>query len=156
MDANTWIDLDNGGLLDAAFDLPCEFATPDVVVDGELGDELAGEIRQRGVRVLTTDEDQQLEWADLRSRYRRPGDADLYGLLHARLLETRLVTGDRHLREAAEKEGVEVSGVLWLLEEMVAAGVVDSHDAARGLQAMLDCGARLPGDECETRLREWV
>jgi len=156
MDANIWIDLDNGGLLEAALDLPCELATPDVVVDAELGDELGGEIRQRGVRVLTTDEDQQREWQILRSKYAGAGDADLCGLLHARLLDTRLVTGDRHLREAAEQEGVAVSGVLWLLDEMVAAGVVNSHDAAHGLQAMLDCGARLPDDECAERLLRWL
>lgn len=156
MDANIWIDLDNGGLLDAAFDLPYNLATPDVVVDQELGDELGEGVCKRGVHVLATDENQQREWEELRSRYERPGDTDLYALLHARLMGTRLVTGDRHLREAAATEGVDVSGVLWLLDEMVARDVVDGHDAACGLQAMLDRGARLPDGECERRLLQWT
>ena len=125
-------------------------------MDEELGDELRQEVCKRGVHILTTDEDQQREWEELRSNYGRPGDADLYGLLHARLLETRLVTGDRHLREAAEKEGVEVSGVLWLLDEMVAVSVIGEQDVARGLQAMINCGARLPHDECQKRLLRWM
>jgi len=142
-------------LLDIALSFPHEWATPDVVVEEELG-ELGDAILARGVTALRADEQLQQEWEELRSAYRLPSDADLYGLVHARHLGTRLVTGDRDLRESAEAEGVEVSGVLWLLDELVDTELVTGPNAARGLQAMLDQHARLPRDECERRLRKWV
>ena len=49
-----------------------------------------------------------------------------------------------------------MSGVLWLLDEMVAFSAVGKQDAARALQAMLHYGARLPHDECEKRLLRWL
>ncbi len=132
-----------------------EWATPDVVIEEELGS-LGVLIRARGVVALVADEELQMRWEELRMAYQLPSDADLYGLLHARRLGAWLVTGDRDLRRAAETEGVRVSGLLWLLDEIVASSLLAGPDAARALRAMLDQNARLPQAECEQRLRLWV
>jgi len=65
------------------------------------------------------------------------------------------VTGDNSLRKAAEAEGVTVRGVLWVLDELVAAAAVTPARAAEGLRTMLAQGARLPSDECRRRLGAW-
>lgn len=66
-----------------------------------------------------------------------------------------LLTGDGRLRRQAEKDGVEVYGALWLLDQMVQHMVVTPGRARRGLQAMLERGARLPETECRFRLLAW-
>ena len=65
------------------------------------------------------------------------------------LLGASLLTGDRHLRAAAEQEGVPVHGTLWLLDEMVRLAVVSPRLAAQALERMLERGSRLPLDECQ-------
>lgn len=153
-DANIWIQLEDGGLLEEAFGLGYRLAAPDLIVS-ELGPVLGPRVCELGLVLLAPEEDADEDWTDLRQRYPRPGDVDLYGLLHARLLACRLVTGDRHLREAAEAEGIEVSGLLWLLDLMVQLEVVPGRVARRSLQAICDRGARLPMEECERRIRGW-
>lgn len=88
-------------------------------------------------------------------KYRRPGDADLFGLLHAARAGTRLLSGDGDLRQAAESEGVDVSGLLWLLDRLVQDTIIPPRRAGRALQSMIDQGARLPADECDSRLLKW-
>ncbi len=153
-DANIWIQLEDGDLLVAVFELGLELAAPDQIVR-ELGPALGPRVCELGVRLLPTVDALDAPWQDLRARYPRPGDVDLYGLLHARLLAARLVTGDRHLREAAEQEGVAVSGLLWLLDLMVEAQCITPQTARRSLQAIRDRGARLPDEDCARRMREW-
>lgn len=153
-DANIWIQLEDGGLLEEAFQLGCRLAAPDLIVS-ELGPVLGPRVCELGLVLLATEDGAEDDWADLRTRYPRPGDVDLYGLLQARLLACRLVTGDRHLREAAETEGIEVSGLLWLLDLMVELDVLGRRAARRSLQAICDRGARLPMEECERRMVEW-
>ena len=153
-DANIWIQLQDGGLLAKAFQLGYELAAPDEI-GNELGPVLGARVEELGLLMLSTGEELDAGWQALRTRYARPGDVDLYALLHARLLACRLVTGDRHLREAAEAEGVQVSGLLWLLDQLVETALIGKRTARRSLQAIRDRGARLPEDECERRMLEW-
>lgn len=128
--------------------------TPDVVVD-EIGEELSERVRELGLEVLTTGPSTMELLGELRAKYRGPGDADLHGLLLAREDGSRLLTGDGHLRQAAESEGVEVSGLLWLMDRLVDERVIPPGRAASALQEIVDHGARLPEDECEKRLLKW-
>ena len=129
-------------------------ATPDVVV-AELGLELGGELQALGLEVLSTPPERQGAWSVLRNGYGLPSDADLYALLHAKLMDARLITGDRDLRHAAEADGVQVNGLLWLMDELVTSRLVTTRAAAHGLQEILERGACLPADECERRLKGW-
>lgn len=121
----------------------------------ELGADLAARVRQLGVQELVTAADDETAFVELRSRYSKPGDADLYALLQAMLLSSRLLTGDRHLREAAEAEGAVVAGMLWFLDDLIRHQAVSSPHAAQALESMLAHGARLPLDQCHRRIRGW-
>lgn len=66
-----------------------------------------------------------------------------------------LLTGDRELRHVAEERGLEVHGVLWVLDQLVEHGLLAPRAARRSLRAMLDQGAWLPADECEKRFSRW-
>lgn len=50
-DTSVLIDLDRGGLLEAVFELPDEFAVPDVLYDREMQGEWGEQLRQLGLRV---------------------------------------------------------------------------------------------------------
>ena len=67
-----------------------------------------------------------------------------------------LLTGDGQLRKQAAKDGVQVRGALWLLDELVAHDIVAPAHAAAALQAMLGAGARLPYAECQWRTAAWL
>ena len=154
IDTSVWIHLEKGGLFDQAFRLPVKWCSPDVIVE-ELGQPSVEEVIACGLQSVELSAEQVQEIVALRKKYRGPGTKDLSALVLARSLGTTLVTGDRHLREAAETEGVTVHGTLWLLDAMVAQSIISQQRAAQALEAMLAAGSRLPRRECEQLLRRW-
>jgi len=89
--------------------------------------------------------------------YRAPGHADLSTIVLAQRLGAILLTGDRALRRAAQKEGLEVHGVLWLLDCMVEQHCATQAEVLAGLDSMLakPSPARLPAGECEQCRQRW-
>lgn len=155
-DCNVWIDLDIGGLLGYVFRLPFGWLAPDVVVAELTRDRPSGHrLIQLGLDVRELPGELTARVVELRQRYLRPSTPDLFALTLAEALGIALITGDGSLREAAEKEGVEVHGTLWVLDEMVGRGVATAPEAADALQAMLDSGRRLPLRESATRIGRW-
>ena len=125
------------------------------MVVAELGAELGGLVRDQGLLVVSREAGADERWAELRVRYRHPSDEDLHALLLATERRWGLLTGDRELRQAAEEQGLEVHGVLWVLDELVAKDLLAMRAAARALKTMLESGSRLPEDECEKRRIQW-
>ena len=154
IDANILIDLYRGGILPEAFHLSVKLAAPDMVIVElkEPDDQL---LIRYGLQSVTLSGAQLQEVIELRTRYRGVSANDLSALVLARALQTTLLTGDRHLRQAANREGVIVHGTLWLLDEMVHQRAVTPLRAAEALKQMLKRGRRLPQEECSARLRKW-
>ena len=67
------------------------------------------------------------------------------GLLYLGL-ESMTLGSDKDLRAAAEAEGVQVRGTLWLVTEMVRTGKISKTVARAAYQRMRDSGRRLPWD----------
>lgn len=63
-----------------------------------------------------------------------------------------LLTGDGSLREAAEREGVQVHGTIWLLDLMIEHDIIDKQERAASLKHMIESGSRLPCEEIRDRL----
>ena len=71
-------------------------------------------------------------------------------------MEAALLTADADLRKAAESASVEVHGLLWVLDELVAGAHLTPARAAAALQELLkNPRARLPKAECNARLERW-
>jgi hypothetical protein len=154
VDANILIDLHVGELLREFFRLPFRLAAPDVII-AEL-DEPDGEMLVGyGLESVELTGDQVLEVVALRARYRSVSANDLFALILARVEKATLLTGDRHLTEAAGQEGLTAHGTLWVLDEMIRLGAVARGKAAQALEQMLGRGRRLPQAECQKRLRQW-
>jgi predicted nucleic acid-binding protein len=153
-DTNLWIDLDTAGLLDPIFRLPLEWHAPDVIV-AELERPEGAALVRRGLVVRELAGAQVAHVIGLARRHLRPSRADLFALALAYAERALLVTGDRHLRQAAEQEGLPVHGTLWVLDTMVAQTVLSPREAASALIRMRDARRRLPNEEVDRRLRRW-
>jgi predicted nucleic acid-binding protein len=157
-DACVLIDLANGGLLEAWFQLGIETHTTDLVVRQVKTDQhwqtVSGLIEAGLLKVATlTGEQVERMNRDLGSL--PVGVEDQTALFLALELDAILLTGDRRLRLEGLKRRLEVRGVLWILDELVAKQLLDPRLAAVKLRLMLDEGAFLPRDEYEKRFQSW-
>ncbi len=91
----------------------------------------------------------------LRENYTKPSTNDLFALLLAKINSCDLITGDDALRNAANKEGVPVHGLLWLLDKLIEHRILRTNEAADALKKILAQGSWLPKKECEARLKKW-
>ncbi len=154
LDTNILVDLHHGELTEAFFSLPYQFLTPDVIVE-ELVTPEGESLLKFGLRQVELAGQQVLDVITLRARERQVSTNDLFAWVLARDENATLLSGDRRLRRLAEQKRVPVHGLLWVLDEMVSLGVIPPAQAEAALTQMRACGARLPEDECEQRLRRW-
>ncbi len=155
VDANIVIDLHRGDVIEHVFRLGVRLVVPDVIID-ELLEPDGAALESLGLKNFGLSSQQVQEVVDLIPRYPGASTNDIFALVLARTLGAPLLTGDKHLRRAAEEQGVTVHGTLWLLDEMVREGVIPKRRAAEALTQMLAYGRRLPKNECARRLREWA
>ena len=155
-DTSVLIDLERGGLLDAVFTLPHEFAVPDVLYDREMHDEWGENLVRLGLRVVEV----SAEGVGNALRYRQQLPSlslpDSFALALAKEREWLLLTGDGQLRELAIVENVQCHGVLWLLDIMEETGIPGIqllHDGLATLAAHPRC--RLPRREIAVRLERY-
>ncbi|MBW7863655.1 MAG: DUF3368 domain-containing protein [Candidatus Hydrogenedentes bacterium] len=153
-DANIWIDLHRGGLIAEAFKLDLVFKTPDLVAH-EILSPSAASLKRHGLHVLELPGARVLEIIQMARQYPRPSRPDLSALILALSEGAVLLTGDNALREAGKLEGVEVRGVLWLLNKMVEDQVVNGDRVVVALHQMLNGGSRLPKADCERFIQKW-
>ncbi len=78
-------------------------------------------------------------------------------VLHLSLkLGAILLSSDGLLRRHAESRGIEVHGILWVLETLVDHGSISPLNAADRLEKLLERGISwLPREECRKRLAKW-
>jgi predicted nucleic acid-binding protein len=154
-DTNIWIDLHVGRLSAVAAALPFHWIAADLTLS-ELRFGSTGEsVRSLGVQSRTLSADQLADIVRLGGIHPGVSVADLAALVLARSLDATLLTGDRLLRVAAEREGVTVHGTLWLLDELLRQSIATGPDLAEALDRMVAAHRRLPGDEVRKRLRAW-
>jgi len=153
-DTNIWIDFRNAGLLDSLFSLPFHFCSTDFVI-AELEDFNPGELIAKGLIVMPMNERQIRELGHLTLEHNNSSLADVSCYLLARECGHPLLTGDGRLRKQASKDGLRVHGALWLLDQLLVAGIIKNLRAHEALSFMLKANARLPKNECEARLAAW-
>ncbi|MGH6646262.1 hypothetical protein [Aquabacterium sp.] len=153
-DTNIWIDFGRAGLLDALFALPFTFVSTDFVVN-ELSHPDPDGLVARGLVVLGLSEAEVNDLFGLMVEHGNSSLADVSCYLVAKAQGHPLLTGDGRLRKQAIKDGLQVHGALWLLDQLVTHAVIKPARAADALQTMLTEGARLPQHECDVRMANW-
>jgi len=155
-DTNIIIDMNAGGLLRSMFRLEFAFAVPDTLFEEELRKHHPN-LRYLGLQSFELD-GETVEYAgQLVQKYAATGVGtyDLLALALAWQEECPLLTGDPRLRDAAENEKVEAHGTLWLVEQIVNAGLIRPKRARLAYDAMRKAGRRLPWEEVEEQLRRF-
>ncbi len=155
-DTSVLIDLERGRFLDPCFNLPFEFAVPDLLYRRELADYGGAALIARGLRV------EELSSAEVaiaqnvrtvRPRLSLP-DAFAYSLASGR--KWGLLSGDGELRALAQAEQIPLYGVLWVTDQMFDARVVEAAVMVTGLEAIAaHPRCRLPHAEIQIRLTRY-
>ena len=153
-DTNIWIDFRNAGLLDELFQLPLTLCCTDFVLN-ELNDLPRAHLVAQGLQIEMLDDAAVLQLFTLKVEHGNSSLADVSCYFLAQQTGYPLLTGDGKLRKQATKDGIQVFGVLWLLDQLVAHTLIPLTRAAAALETMLQHGARLPQAECHQRLQQW-
>lgn len=66
-----------------------------------------------------------------------------------------ILTGDKALRQIAEKDGIEVHGILWVFDRLVDNEIILDDLAIDKLTNLMEINNRLPIDECQKRIKKW-
>jgi hypothetical protein len=67
-----------------------------------------------------------------------------------------LLTGERKLKTiATTSHGIQVHGILWIFEQLIATKIITPHTAHAGLSQLITINNRLPKAECERLLKRW-
>lgn len=117
-DASALIDIQKAGLLEQYSKIGFTLVLPDVV-QAELRDMTVVDFEKLGFEVASLDGRGVLAVKEIRDAHAGLSLADTFALVVAEDVSgSVLLTGDRQLRIVAQKRGVEVHGVLWMLDRM--------------------------------------
>jgi predicted nucleic acid-binding protein len=154
-DTSVLIDLERGALLPSAFGCGLQLVVPDLLYEDELEAFNGPYLRSLGLGVLGLSSTELSAVQDVRSRRSALSLSDAFAMILATRDQHALLTGDACLRRECVAQGVQVYGLLWLLDQMEQRGVsvVVLRD---GLQILADdVRCRLPRDEVRLRLHRW-
>ncbi len=157
-DTSCMIDLRKAALLEAILQLPYQFVMPNTLFEDEwlcLTDEEKTALRDQGLEVRDLPGELVQRATRYFNRHARLKLNDCFALTLAEEIdECVLMTGDEPLRRIADQNGIEVRGVLWIVDELETHGIVPPrtlYDALRLFQD--DDLVFLPADEIVRRLR---
>lgn len=158
-DANILIDLLKINLLDHFFKLPCEFHVTDMVlaeVDEENVADLMAHVETSTLHIKGFDFEELTKIQTYQIENRGLSVPDCSCLFLARALSGRLLTGDASLRRQAQKKQIQVHGILWIFDQLVAHNFLTQEQAYEKLTQLTALNDRLPKAECEKRLDNWL
>lgn len=148
-DANILIDMEAGELMDTLFQLPMQFAIPDILYWEEIEPGTPG-LEEQGLRVLEVSGEYVAYAADLPTKYgTNPSPNDYLALALAKQEGCPLLTGDQTLKQAAKDEDIPVMGSVWLLRTMVENQLLNVDQAHTALARMKERKRRLPWVDAE-------
>ena len=155
-DANIIIDLEAGEIMAAFFQLPYQFAIPDVLFAEEI-EEGSPYLVEMGLQPLAVSGD-SIDYAiALGEQYGdEPGLNDRLALALAKQESCPLLTGDGNLRLLATREDADVRGTLWIFSELIEFGFLTKEEAIKALGKMKDRGRRLPWKEAERTIQRSI
>jgi len=153
-DTNIWIDFHHASLLNELFKLPFSLCCTEFVAF-ELDEPNLTPLISLGLIIEPLSGEEVGQLAQLTQQHNNPSLADMSCYYLAKERKMPLLTGDGKLRALAKNESVQVHGALWLLDQLVAHGIIAPTRAVAALQTMLDNNARLPAAECRSRLEHW-
>ena len=157
-DTSCILDLWKAALLEAVLSLPYTFVMPNTLFEDEWLDISANDKRalcDRGLEVRELPGVAVARAAVYFNRHTRLHLNDCFALVLAEETEdSMLLTGDRSLRAIAEAKGIEVHGVLWVIDGLASHGIAPPRRLYEALRLFRDDDlVFLPDDEVRKRMR---
>ena len=156
-DASCLIDLRKGGLLAALRNLPYRFVVPLPVRESEVlyfSDEEWRQLDDAGMVTHDLAPDEVAQALVLKARHPALSANDCFCFVTALTHPGILLTGDATLRRVATDNGLRVHGVLWIVDELDAAGGCATSLLIHALEAwQSDDSVFLPQSEVAKRLK---
>ena len=137
-DTSCLVDLRKGGLIEAMLSLPFRFVVTFNVRAGELLDFGVAEwerLEMLGLETIDPPGEQVQEAGQVMAAHRKLSFEDSLNFVVARANQLSiLLTGDRALRLVAESSGIEVHGILWVVEQLLERRHADRADLVDALE----------------------
>lgn len=156
-DTSILIDLERGGLLEAAFSCGLTMVVPDLLYERELEPENGPFLRKLGLGVVGLTPEEVTNAQRLKSERKNLSLPDCFALSCAARTDHVLVTGDAGLRNEAIARLGKVYGLLWMLDRMAESELVSSAQLYEGLSRIAaHPRCRLPHADVQVRLNAWA
>ena len=152
-DTSILIDLERAQLLEAAFQLPFEFAVPDLLYERELVGALGDQLVALGLRIEALTPTELSQATVVKRQNALLSIPDTFAFVIAQSRQWTLLTGDRNLRSLAVAEAVDMHGVLWLFDQLADGNHAPLNRLHTGLSTLFaHPRCRLPENEVQLRL----
>lgn len=161
-DTNVFIDLFNVGLLEGFFSLPWEVHTTEFVMleltrEGQ-HDSISQFVENGLLHIPVFNGSVMSEILELYQQLRNKTNVSLTDYTvwyYAKCNSYTLLTGDRKLRNASLIDGVEVHGIIYVIDQLVDEGILAKRIAISKLKQLRKSNPRLPKEEIEKRIKQW-
>jgi rRNA-processing protein FCF1 len=154
-DANILIDLLHLELVEEFCSLDFKLYTVDVIVE-ELDEVQKATIYQfPSIVILELDTNQVLEVAAIQKAHNGLSFEDCSIWYYSRELQGILMSGDGKLRKKAKESGIEVRGILYLFDQLLAQDKVDFELAISKINQLKQLNNRLPQKQIDLRIISW-
>lgn len=161
-DTNIFIDLLEMDILGSFFALPWEVYTTDFVMLELLREGQRENIEKYNkdilLKIATFDEEEMSNVLDFWQKNKSQTNVSLTDCsvwYFAKKNQYLLLTGDRKLKSASSHTGVEVHGIIYVIDQLVAESILDRQTAIIKLRHLEQSNPRLPKDEIEKRIKQW-
>ncbi|MCU7491517.1 MAG: hypothetical protein ACM3UR_11265 [Bacteroidota bacterium] len=157
-DANIIFSLLDSELMDLCLKLDYEFWTSDFVIN-EIEDtgqkrKIGKYVKDKRINIYSYNGEEVAQIFEL-SENRSLSDADCSVFLLTQIKNGILLSSDRALRAFATRNGIEVKGMIWILDELVKNKIMDPSAAAEKLEFIAENSMWLPASEVESRINRW-
>ena len=156
-DTNIWLDFHTICKLELPFKLPYNYVMFREALREEVisPPDLLDELKKLGIIGVELTTEEFYYAMDLANKYVKLSNYDRIALAIAKYRGFRLLTGDKALRSAAEKEEVHYFGTIGLLDELYNGKHISRQEYKYCLNSFIEhAERRLPPDEIQKRLNE--
>ena len=155
-DANIFIDLQKLDLLHLFDKLGIEIATSDFVFE-ELNDTQKSIVKELDIKIYEMDSDELGEFFSkfTSANLKKISYQDYSIFYYAKKHKAQLLSNDKRLREFAKRNGVEIKGLFFILDEMVYQKCISCEVMVKKLIVLETINKRVPKSEIDKRVKMW-
>ncbi len=129
------------------------FSIPDILFEEEL-EQQHNHLLGFGLKIGELNSETMKYVESIAPLYAKASRHDCIALALAKQENCPLLTGDKALKIAAENEGVEVKGTIWLVIQLIKLEILNIAEARNAFLLMKNSGRRLPWNIVESELQK--